>query len=268
MFVPWNKSYDNLDQFSLVPQSCPTLCDPMNRSTPGFPVHHQLPEFTQTHVHRVSDAIQSSHPLSSPSPPAPNDKPRQQIKKKNRYITLPTSLSSQRYGFSSSHVWMWQLDHREVLVLKNWCFELWYWRRLLRAPLIAKRSIQSILKEINPEYSLEGLMLKLNLQYSGNLLEEPTHWKVPWCWESLRTGREDDKGWDVWMASLTQWAWVWAISERWWSTEKPDILQSIGTALLTCAAHREWDITEWLKNNNKGSSLGRKPQKKEKFSRK
>ena len=59
-------------QFSLVAQSCPTLCDPMNRSTQGLPVHHQLPEFTQTHVHRVSDAIQPSHPLSSPSPPAPN----------------------------------------------------------------------------------------------------------------------------------------------------------------------------------------------------
>ena len=59
-------------QFSSVTQSCPTLCDPMNRSTPGLPVHHQLPEFTQTHAHRVSDAIQPSHPLSSPSPPAPN----------------------------------------------------------------------------------------------------------------------------------------------------------------------------------------------------
>ena len=57
---------------SSVAQSCPTLCDPMNRSTPGLPVHHQLPEFTQTHVHRVSDAIQPSHPLSSPSPLAPN----------------------------------------------------------------------------------------------------------------------------------------------------------------------------------------------------
>ena len=59
-------------QFSSVPQWCPTLCDPMNCSTPGPPVHHQLPEFTQTHVHRVSDAIQPSHPLSSPSPPVPN----------------------------------------------------------------------------------------------------------------------------------------------------------------------------------------------------
>ena len=59
-------------QFSSVAQSCPTLCDPMNHSTPGLPVHHQLSEFTQTHVHRVGDAIQPSHPLSSPSPPAPN----------------------------------------------------------------------------------------------------------------------------------------------------------------------------------------------------
>ena len=62
--------YQDSVQFSSIAQLCPTLCDPMNRSTPGLPVHHQLPEFTQTHDHRVSDAIQPSHPLSSPSPPA------------------------------------------------------------------------------------------------------------------------------------------------------------------------------------------------------
>ena len=151
------------------------------------------------------------------------------ILKNQKHHFANKSLSSQIYGFSSSQVWMWQLDHREVLVQKSWCFELWYWRRFLRFPVIAKRSIQSILKEIIPECLLEGLMLKLNLQYSGDLLEEPTHWKVPWCWESLRTGRKDDIGWDVWMASLTQWTWVWASSERWWSTGKPDILQSIGS---------------------------------------
>ena len=66
-------------QFSSVTQSCPTLCDPMNRSTPGLPVHHQLLEFTQTHVHRVSNAIQPSHPLSSPSPPAPNPSQHQSL---------------------------------------------------------------------------------------------------------------------------------------------------------------------------------------------
>ena len=71
--TPWKKSYDQPSvQFSSVAQSCLTLCDPINRSTPGLPVHHQLQEFTQTHVHQVSDAIQPSHPLSSPSPPAPN----------------------------------------------------------------------------------------------------------------------------------------------------------------------------------------------------
>ena len=66
-------------QFSSVAQSCPTLYDPMNRSTPGLPVHHQLPEFTQTHVHRVRDAIQPSHPRSSPSPPAPNPSQHQSL---------------------------------------------------------------------------------------------------------------------------------------------------------------------------------------------
>ena len=66
-------------QFSSVAQSCPTLCDPMNQSTPGLPVHHQLPEFTQTHVHQVSDAIQLSHPLSSPSHPAPNPSQHQSL---------------------------------------------------------------------------------------------------------------------------------------------------------------------------------------------
>ena len=66
-------------QFSSVAQSCPTLCDPMNCSTPGLPDHHQLPEFTQTHVYRVSDAIQPSHPLSSPSPPAPNPSQHQSL---------------------------------------------------------------------------------------------------------------------------------------------------------------------------------------------
>ena len=73
------KVMTNLDQIRLVTQSCLTLCDPMNRSTPGLPVHHQLPEFTQTHVHRVRDAIQPSHPLSSPYPPALNPSQHQSL---------------------------------------------------------------------------------------------------------------------------------------------------------------------------------------------
>ena len=71
--------YTRIDQFSSVAQLCPALCDPTNRSTPGLPVHHQLPEFTQIHIHRVSDAIQASHPLLSPSPPAPSPSQHQSL---------------------------------------------------------------------------------------------------------------------------------------------------------------------------------------------
>ena len=90
---------------------------------------------------------------------------------KSRDITLPTRPSSQSYGFSSSHVWIWELDYKESWALKNWePFELWCWRRLLKVPWTARRSNQSIVKEINPEYSLEGLILKLKLQYFGHLM--------------------------------------------------------------------------------------------------
>ena len=81
-YSPWGCRESDMTeatQIRSVAQSCPTLCDPMNRSTPGLPIHHQLPEFTQTHIHRVSDAIQLSHPLSSPSPPAPNPSQHQSL---------------------------------------------------------------------------------------------------------------------------------------------------------------------------------------------
>ena len=108
-------------------------------------------------------------------------------------------------------------------------FELWSWRRLLRVPWPVRRSNQSILGEISPEYSLEGLMLKLKFQYLGHLMWKLTHWKTPWCWERLKAGGEGgDRGWDDWMASSTQWTWVWANSGRWWRTGKPGGLQSMG----------------------------------------
>ena len=89
-------------------------------------------------------------------------------------------------------------------------FELWYWRSLLRVPWTARRSNQSILKEISPERSLEGLMLKLKLQYLGHLTRRADSSERPWCWERLKAGGEgDDRGWDDWMASPTWWTWVW-----------------------------------------------------------
>ena len=108
-------------------------------------------------------------------------------------------------------------------------FELWCWRRLLRVSWTARRSNQSNLKEISPEYSLEGQMLKLNSNTLATWCEEQTHWKRPWCWERLRAGGEgDDRGWDGWMTSPTWQTCMWTSSESWWWTGKPGILHSMG----------------------------------------
>ena len=140
---------------------------------------------------------------------------------KSRDITLPMKVHLVKamgfplvmYGCVS-----WTIkkaEHQRI-----YAFELWCWRRLLRVPWTARRSNQSILKEISPEYSLEGLMLKLKLQYLATWCEEPTHLKRPWCWERLKArGEGDNRGWDGWMASPTQWTWVWVCSGSWWWTE-------------------------------------------------
>ena len=98
-----------------------------------------------------------------------DDQTRQHIKKQRHYFANK-GPSSQSYGFSSSHVWMWELDYKESEHKRVNAFELWCWRRLLRVPWTARKSNHSILKEISPEYSLEGLMLKLKLQYFGHLM--------------------------------------------------------------------------------------------------
>ena len=96
-------------------------------------------------------------------------------------------------------------------------FELWCWRRLLRVLWTARRSNQSILKEFSPECSLEGLMLKLKLQYLATWYKELTHLKRPWCWERVKVeGEGDNRGSDGWMASPTQRMWVWVNSGSWW----------------------------------------------------
>ena len=120
---------------------------------------------------------------------------------------------------------------------------MWCWRRVLSVPWTARRSKQSILKEINPEYSLEGLMLKLKLQYLSTWGEELTHQKRPWCWEKLKAGREGDcRGWNSWMASPLnghEFEQAPVYGERWGS-------------LVCCSPWgcKELDIIEWLNNNN------------------
>ena len=114
---------------------------------------------------------------------------------KSRDITLPTKVCSQSYSFSSSHVWMWGLDHKEGWMLKNWCFWIVVLRRLLRVLWTARGSNQAILKEINPEYLLEGLMLKL--QYLGHLMRTANSLEKTLSWEKWKTKEEGDgRRWD------------------------------------------------------------------------
>ena len=141
------------------------------------------------------------------------DQLRQHIKKQRHYFANK-GLSSQGYGFPVV-----------VYGCKNWtvkkaecqrfdAFELWCWRRLLRVPWTAKRSNQFILKEISPACSSDWCWSRIS-NTLATWCEELTHLKRPWCWEGLGAGGErDDRGWDDWMASPSQWAWVWAISGR------------------------------------------------------
>ena len=124
---------------------------------------------------------------------------------KSRDITLPTKVCLVKaMVLSSSHVWMWELNNKESWAPKNWCFWTVCWKKLLRVPWTARRSNQSILKEISPEYSLEGLMLKLKLQYFGHLMWRTDSLEKTLMLEKLNVGGEgDDRGWDGWMASLT-----------------------------------------------------------------
>ena len=123
-------------------------------------------------------------------------------------------------------------------------FELWSCRRFLRVPWTARRSNQSILKKIIPEYSFEGLMLKLKLQYFGHLMRRMTHLKRPWCWERLKMGGErEDRGWDGWMASPTQSTWVWVNFRSWWWTGRPGELQSMGSQRVGLDSVTE--LTDW-----------------------
>ena len=107
-------------------------------------------------------------------------------------------------------------------------FELWCWRRLLRVPWTARRSSQSILKEISPGCSLEGLMLKLKLQYFGHLMRRVDSLDPDAGRDWGQEEKGDNRGWDGWMASPTWWTWVWVNSGSWWWTGRPDILRFMG----------------------------------------
>ena len=135
--------------------------------------------------------------------------------KKQRHLLCWKGLHSQNYGFSSSHVWKWELDHKEGWAPKNRCFRIVVLEKVLESPLDSKE-----IKPVNPKRNQPWVLIErtdAEAEASNTLATRckwPTHWKRPWCWERLKAGGEgDDRGWDGWMASLTKWTWVWADSE-------------------------------------------------------
>jgi len=166
------------------------------------------------------------------------DKPRQHIKKQRHYFANK-GLSSQGYGFSSSHVWMWELDHKEVWAPKTWCFWTVVLENIFESPLDSKE-----IKPVNPKGNQPWI-------FTGRTdaeTEAPRLWPLDLksrlirkdsCWERLKVGREgDNRGWDIWMASPTRWTWVSANSGSQWRTGNPGVLQSMG--------RKESDMTEQL----------------------
>jgi len=180
-----------------------------------------------------------SHEIKSLAPWKKSyDQPRQHIKKKRHYFANKDP-SSQGYGFSSGHVWMWELDYKESWALKNWCFWITVLEKTLESLLYCKE-IQPVHPKGNQSWMFIG---RTDVEAETPMLWPPDakNWlfKRPWCWEKLRAGGEgDNRGWDGWMASPMQWTWVWASAGIWWRTGKPGVPCPWG--------HKESDTTERL----------------------
>ena len=150
--------------------------------------------------------------------------------KKQKHYFANKGPSSQGYGFSSGHLWMWELDCEESWAPKNWCFWTVVLGKTLESPLDCKE-FQPVHSEGDQPWDFFG---RNDAKAGTPVLWPPhaelTHWKRLWCWEGLRAGGEgDDRGWDGWMASLTLWMWVWVNSRRWWWAGRPGVLRFMGS---------------------------------------
>ena len=158
------------------------------------------------------------------------DQARQHIKKQRHYF-VDKGPSSQSYGFSSSHVWMWEVDYKESWAPKNWCFWTVVLEKTLESPL-GCREIKPVHPKENQSWIFVG---RTDAETEAPTLWPPdakklTHRKRLWCWERLKAGGEgDDRAWDGWMVSPTRWKRVWVSSGSWWWTGKPGMLQSMGS---------------------------------------
>ena len=174
------------------------------------------------------------------------DQPRQSIKKQRHYFSNK-GPSSQNFGFSSSHVWIWELDRKESWAPKNWCFWIVVLEKTHESPLDCKE-----IKPINPKGNQSWICIGRTDAEAKTPLLWPPDVKNWFTRKDLMLGKiegrgeGDDRGWDGWMASLTQWTWVWVNSRIWWWTEKPSVLQSIGSQRV----RHDW-VTElnWTDHN-------------------
>ena len=157
------------------------------------------------------------------------DQSRQHIKKHRHYFANK-GPSSQDYGFSSGHVWMWELDYKESWGLKNWCFWTVVLEKTLESPLDSKK-----IHPVHPKGNQSWIFIgRTDAEAETPILWPPDvkSWLIlkDWFWERLKAGGEgDNRGWDGWLASRTQWTWVWTRSRSWWMTGKPGVLQSMGS---------------------------------------
>ena len=219
-----NLIFEHFSSFQFSHSVVSDSATPWNQSTAGLSVHHQLLEFTQTHGHQVGDAIHPSHPLSSPSPLAPN----------------PTQHQ------------VWELDCEESWAPKNWSFWNVVLEKTLESPLDCKE-IQSVHSEGDQPCGFFGR----NDAKAETPVLWPPHaksWLIgqDWCWEGLGAGGEgDDRGGDGWVASLTWWTWVCVNSGSWWWTGRPGVLrfmrsQRVGHDWVTELNAGFSDLPWWL----------------------
>ena len=182
------------------------------------------------------------------------DKPRQHVKKQRHYFANKDP-SSQSYGFSSSHAWMWELDYKESWVPKNWCFWTVVLEKTLESPLDSKE-----IQPVNPKGEQSWIFIgrtdaEAEASVFGHLMEKLTHGKDPDAGKDWRQEEKGMTGWGGWMASLTQWTWVWVDSGSWWWTGKPGVLQSMGSQRVRhdwateLPESAEWasQVTQWLR---------------------
>ena len=167
------------------------------------------------------------------------DQSRQHIKKQRHYFANKGPSNQGYVFFSSSHVWMWELDYKESWELKNWCFKLWFWRRLRevlgwQGDPTSPSKRKSVLKIHWKDWYWSWNSKTLATWFIELTQERPCYWK------KLKVGgEEDDRGWDGWMTSLIWWTWVWVSSRSWWGQG----------SLAFCSPwdHKETDMSEWLK---------------------